>query len=278
LSGSYVYGNVPNSPCYGHSFQEPDMQIVAVQLDSVWEDKLASQARVRWLLQSADIASDALIILPEMFDTGFSMNVAVTAQSDSRESEVFLRELAKEFDSAVLGGVVGPIMNGQASNEAVCFAPDGSELVRYRKMQPFTLADEHVHYGAGDSHQIFEWRGVQIAPFVCYDLRFPEVFRPAARDGAELIAVIACWPEARSEHWVRLLQARSIENQAFTVGVNRCGTDPQFRYDGRSTAFDPHGNQLFEANANEQLLTCEIDANDVKTWRETFPAIQDMRG
>lgn len=253
------------------------MKVVALQLDPVWEDKAANHEKVRSILQATEIAPRSLIVLPEMFDTGFSMNVQATAQSESLESESFLKELAKETNSAVLAGVVGPMLNGQASNQAVAFAPDGRELVRYRKMQPFTSAGEEIHYGAGASHEIFEWDGVRIAPFVCYDLRFPELFRPAARDGAELIAVIACWPEKRSEHWVRLLQARSIENQAFVVGVNRCGEDPQFNFDGRSSAFDPHGNTMFEADATEQVLQCEILPRAVHEWRAAFPALKDMR-
>jgi predicted amidohydrolase len=176
-----------------------------------------------------------------------------------------------------MAGVAAPVENGQSKNEAVACAPNGTELVRYRKMQPFTPTGEDVHYGAGDHHQIFEWCGVKIAPFICYDLRFPEVFRPAAQDGAELIVVMACWPEARSEHWVRLLQARAIENQAYTLGVNRCGTDPKFRYDGRSVAFDPHGVCMFEANADEQVISINIDAAEVRDWRKRFPALRDMR-
>ena len=118
---------------------------------------------------------------------------------------------------------------------------------------------------------------MKVSPFVCYDLRFPEVFRPAAQDGAELIVVMACWPAKRSEHWVRLLQARAIENQAYVVGVNRCGTEPKFVYDGRSAAFDPHGKNLFEADDAEQVFHLEIDPNVVRDWREEFPALRDMR-
>lgn len=252
------------------------MKIFAVQLNSAWEDKSATHRRVRELLTDAPIEPDSLVVLPEMFDTGFSMNLAATAQSESRESEGLLRALASEFKAAVLGGVVSPIQQEQAENQAVAFDPDGTGLVRYRKMQPFTLADEHLFYGHGDRFEMFEWRGVKISPFICYDLRFPEIFRPAAQAGAELIIVIASWPAARSEHWVRLLQARAIENQAYVVGVNRCGDDPQFHFDGRTAAFDPHGRCLVEANAAEQVLPIEIDAAAVRQWRESFPALRDI--
>jgi predicted amidohydrolase len=252
------------------------MQVIAVQLDSVWENKEASHERVRRLLAAVQIVPGALIVLPEMFDTGFSMDVTKTAQTDARESESFLCWVAREHQAAVLGGVVGPAIGGVASNEAVCFAPDGSVLVRYRKMQPFTLAGEDLKYGCGDHHCVFSWQGLRIAPFICYDLRFPERFRPAARDGAELITVSACWPMARSEHWVRLLQARAIENLAYVVGVNRCGTEPTLKYDGRSAAFDHMGVPLFEADAAEQVLTTEVDVEAIRAWRERFPALRDM--
>ena len=253
------------------------MHLVAVQLDMIWQEKQVNHAKARKLLESASFEPGSLIVLPEMCDTGFSMNIQATAQTEARESEAFLRQLARDFDAAVMGGVVGPIVNGQASNEAVAFAPDGTELVRYRKMQPFSASGEDVKYRAGDRHQIFEWQGVKLAPFLCYDHRFPEVFRPAAREGAELIVVMACWPAIRSEHWVRLLQARAIENQAFTVGVNRCGNEPTLNFDGRSTGFDPHGNSLFETDGAEQVVSISIDAEVVRKWRRDFPALRDMK-
>lgn len=253
------------------------MQIFVVQLDMQWQDPPGNHQRVAAMLADADVPAGALIVLPEMFDTGFSMDLGATAQDSSRRSEALLRELAAQYDAAVLGGVVGPIVDGKASNEAVAFGPDGQELVRYRKMQPFSLAGEDAKYGAGDGHRIFNWGGAQIAPFICYDLRFPEIFRPAALDGAELFVVIACWPETRSEHWVRLLQARAIENQAIVVGVNRCGQDPHLSYDGRSAGFDCSGIALFELDAAQQTATVEIDPAQVRLWREQFPALRDIR-
>lgn len=253
------------------------MQIIAAQLNMAWQDKAANHARVRELLAGAEIQSGALVILPEMFETGFSMNVDATAQSDAREGEALLRELANEYGAAVMGGVAAPASDGRSKNECVAFAPDGTELVRYQKMQPFTLSGEDQHYPAGDSHQTFEWQGVKVAPFICYDLRFPERFRAAVKEGAELITLIACWPAARSEHWVRLLQARSIENLAPVVGVNRCGEEPNLVFDGRSAAFDHLGEPLFEADAQEQVLSTVIDLEAARKWRSKFPALRDMK-
>jgi predicted amidohydrolase len=254
------------------------MHIAAVQLDVRWEDRRANHARVRELLEPVDLAAGTLVVLPEMFDVGFSMKTEVTDPGEQSASEAFCRQLARDRNVAVLAGVVARAGAERLANEAVVFSPGGEELARYRKQHPFTPPGEHVHYPAGRGHVIFEWQGVRIAPFICYDLRFPELFRPAAKAGAELIVVIASWPDPRSEHWVRLLSARAIENQAFVLGVNRCGSDPFFGFDGRSCLFDPHGREVFHADARPQVLKAEIDVGEARRWREQFPALRDMSG
>jgi len=116
-----------------------------------------------------------------------------------------------------------------------------------------------------------------VAPFVCYDLRFPEVFRIAAARGAQLLAVIANWPSAREAHWLTLLRARAIENQAYVAGVNRCGEDPRLRYTGRSVIIDPRGEVLADAGSDEAVITADIDLADLEEYRRSFPALADMR-
>lgn len=251
------------------------MHVVAVQMDMAWQDIAKNHAQARQLLADNPPSAGSLVIFPEMFATGFSMNLDATR--DEGRSSQLLQELAAEYQCVTLGGIVGPVVDGAATNEAIAFAPDGSQLVRYVKQQPFSLSGEGGKYRAGSGHQIFQWQGVQISPFICYDLRFPERFRPAAAAGAELIVVIACWPQVRSEHWVRLLQARAIENLAAVVGVNRCGEEPNLSFDGRSTAFDHMGVQLFECDAKPQVVVADIDIDEVRRWRSKFPALQDMR-
>jgi len=247
------------------------MNIVAVQFDIVWEDPAANWAKVRALLEGTRVDAGSLIVLPEMFDTGFSMDVQRTAQGLERASESFLRELAAATDCAVLGGVVGPLDGAMASNEAVAFDPAGRELVRYRKQRPFTPSGEARVCRAGDSHAMFRWQDGWIAPFVCYDLRFPELFRPAARDGAEVLVVVANWPARRSEHWVRLLQARAIENQAFVVGVNRTGNDPANHHVGSSLICDPSGLVRVHAGAEPGVVGFRCDVGQVFDLRERLP-------
>lgn len=252
------------------------MQWVALQLDMVWKNKAANHEAVRAFLSKDKPEPGSLVVLPEMFETGFSMDVAETAQSEHREAEGFLRETAKQFDVAILGGIAAPIESGRSRNEAVAFAPDGTELMRYRKRRPFSVTREGEHYVAGDQAVVFEWQGVKIAPAICYDLRFPELFRESVRLGAEAFVVIACWPQVRSEHWVRLLQARAIENLGAVLGVNRCGTEPGLVYDGRSCAFDHLGQPQFEANGEPQIKAAEIDIDELRRWRRRFPALRDM--
>jgi predicted amidohydrolase len=256
------------------------MQALAVQLDIAWEDKPANFAKVRRLLDAARPQPGSLIVLPEMFATGFSMNVAAVHEAGDRPAEKFLAELAKAHQSTVIGGVVNLGPGGKGLNQALIYSPEGQPLVRYDKIHPFTLGDEAVHYTAGEKIALFDWQGggkvAKVAPFVCYDLRFPEIFRSAVRRGAQIMAVIANWPAKRAEHWTTLLKARAIENQACVIGVNRCGTDPKHAYPGRSLIIDPHGNVLADAGEREGVIQAEIDPTLVDSWRRDFPALKDM--
>src|SRR5207248_5294148 len=135
--------------------------------------------------------------------------------------------------------------DGRARNKALVFSPAGELLASYAKMQPFVPGGEAEHYAAGEKIVAFRWADFVISPFICYDLRFPEIFREAvAAHRPELFVVIANFPEKRIGHWVPLLQARAIENQAYVVGVNRIGKDPHYTYSGRSLIIDPHGEIL----------------------------------
>ncbi|MBX3733170.1 MAG: carbon-nitrogen family hydrolase [Verrucomicrobiae bacterium] len=254
------------------------MTVVGVQWAVSWEDKTANFNQVRRMLEGAAIPPGSLVVLPEMFSTGFSLRVDRTRQGEPPEGEEFLVALARETGSAVLGGVVGGRDGeGKPYNQAVAFAPDGRLLARYSKIHPFRFGDEALHYGAGDAVVTFEWGGFQIAPFVCYDLRFPEIFRSAVDQGATLFAVIAQWPLGRARHWSTLLRARAIENQSAVVGVNRCGTDPQLEYPGRTAIVDPQGNTLAEGDDTPRLVQAVLEPGAVAEWRASFPALRDRR-
>lgn len=253
------------------------MKILCCQLDIAWEDKRANYKKVRALLESASPPPESLVVLPEMFSTGFSMNVSAIQEGATSETERFLESVAREFRVFVLGGLVTPGKDGRGRNEAVVFHPDGKLLARYCKIHPFTFGGETQHYEAGSDIVLFDWAGFKVAPFVCYDLRFPEIFRIAAKRGAQLFAVIANWPSKRVNHWITLLQARAIENQAYVVGVNRSGNDPKLAYPGRSLIIDPLGEVIADAGTVETLASAAVDLAKVKAWRREFPALPDMR-
>jgi len=253
------------------------MNVQLVQSDIVWEDREANLKHVEGLLEAAKPVPGGLIILPEMFATGFSMNIAATAQEQGRAEEVFLRDIAEKYRCLVLGGVVSALGIDQARNEAVVFGPEGALACRYAKMRPFTFGGEPAAgYVAGTEVVTFSWQGFTVAPFICYDLRFPELFREAVKLGANLFVVIASWPVKRHQHWLTLLQARAIENQAFVIGVNRTGTDPHSHYNGRSVVVDPQGHIIADAGERERVLSAEVALEEVTRWRRDFPALQDM--
>ncbi len=253
------------------------MQVALVQLDIAWEDKRANHAKVRALLEKAKPPRGALVVLPEMFSTGFSMNAAEIAEGEARETERFLASAAKEFGVAMLGGVVTLGADGRGRNQAVAFGPDGAPLARYAKIHPFSYGEETKNYTGGTEIVLFEYAGFKIAPFVCYDLRFPEVFRAAVKRGAQLFTVIANWPEPREAHWLALLKARAIENQAYVVGVNRCGRDPKLAYSGRSQVIGPKGDVPVDAGTAEGVTLAELDLAPLLEWRRAFPALADMK-
>jgi len=251
------------------------MNLFAVQLDIAWENKAANFARTRALLATAAPEPGSLVVLPEMFSTGFSLNLAVTRQSEAREDEAFLADLAIDFGVFTLGGVVNPGESSMGRNQSVVHSPAGAVVVRYTKIHPFSLGGEAQTHEAGRDIVLCPWNGFTVAPFVCYDLRFPEIFRAAASRGANLFVVIALWPVKRQHHWLTLLQARAIENQAYVVGVNRVGQEPQYSYAGRSVVVDPHGIIVADAGEQERVLAAALSLETVEGWRRDFPALRD---
>lgn len=253
------------------------MKAFLVQLDPAWERKPENFARVEALLAPVKIPPNSLIVLPEMFATGFSFQLAATVDHEPSETEAFLRALAVRHRATVVGGLVRPGQQGKGRNEAVVFGPAGELAARYCKLHPFTLGGEAGWHEKGENILFFEWGGMVAAPFICYDLRFPEIFRRATQRGAELLVVIALWPTRRVEHWVTLLRARAIENQAWVIGVNRCGSESDLAYPGRSLVVNPHGEIVADAGSTEGITTADIDAQALRQWRQDFPALKDIR-
>lgn len=239
------------------------MQVAVLQLDCVWEDKAANYAKVRRLL--AGLTPGTLVMLPEMFATGFTANLALAEETGDAVAAI-----AKECRVNLLAGIVR-----QKRNEAVLFSEQGREVARYAKTHPFRIGGEATEAGQGPV--VVACGEFQLAPTICYDLRFPELYRAGMAQGANLFAVLASWPGSRIEHWLALLKARAIENQAYVIGANRCGRDPNHVYPGRSQIISPRGEIIADAGADEVLIQATLDLPALETYRREFPVLSARR-
>lgn len=254
------------------------MEVLGLQYDIAWEDKPANFKTVRTMLAQAAPEKGSLVVLPEMFATGFSMNVDAITESAGGVTEEFLANLALEFGIYILAGAAMRGRDGRARNKALVFSPAGELLAFYAKMRPFAPGGEAEHYAAGEQTAIFRWEDIVVSPFVCYDLRFPEIFREAAAaHRPELFVVIASWPEKRIHHWSALLKARAIENQAYVIGVNRIGKDPYYTYTGQSQIVDPQGDIIASAENKAGCVRARLDLANLRKYREGLPFLNDMR-
>ncbi|MBI1372133.1 MAG: carbon-nitrogen family hydrolase [Phycisphaera sp.] len=254
------------------------MQLVAVQLDTRWHDKRANHEKVRALLGETAIEPGAMIVLGEMFATGFSLEVDTIAENDTHETAAFLAELAREHRATVVGGAVTRDKNtGKGRNEALVFDAEGDEIARYCKMHPVSFLGELDCYVKGDRVVTFGWGDAKVSPLICYDLRFPEAFRIAVRGGTEVLVVIASWPAKRHAHWLNLAVARAIENQCYVVAVNRTGDDPNHTHVGGTRIIDFRGDVLADAGSNERVITAKADLAALRAYRQEVPVLTDMR-
>ena len=209
------------------------MNVYCCQLEPAWEDKVSNFESLASLLSDSAIPSNRTlcIVLPEMFATGFSMDFAKLAETPEQSPTLdFLSKLARQHQSAVLAGMVFN-RDGALTNDAVLIDSSGQVVGDYAKIHPFSPSGEKDAGSSGSWVRTMPLGDWTLAPFVCYDLRFPEIFR-LATPAAELLVVLANWPSPRVEHWVTLLRARAIENQAYVIGVNRSGSDPNLDFPG----------------------------------------------
>ncbi|MBK1835488.1 carbon-nitrogen family hydrolase [Roseibacillus ishigakijimensis] len=252
------------------------MRVYCCQLDPVWEKRDHNLARLSERLAEEKPEPGSLIVLPEMFATGFSMDFATLAEpADHSPTLTFLATEACRHRCAILAGLVLE-REGLLSNEAALITAQGEIQGSYQKIHPFSPSGEEKVATPGSWVKTFPLGDWRLAPLICYDLRFPEVFRLAAPE-AELFIVIANWPTPRVDHWRTLLRARAIENQSYVVGVNRVGSDPNMDFPGHSLIIDPQGQILAEGNEQAGIITAELDRAALHQWRDTFPAHRDRR-
>jgi predicted amidohydrolase len=252
-------------------------RIAAVQHDIVWEDREANFARLAPLVEGAVGLGAELVLLTETFSTGFSMTPGIGEPEDGPSADFLHAQAARH--GVWVGGSCPEIAPGAdlPFNSLVLAGPDGATH-RYRKLHPFTHAGEHERFRAGEKPVTVEIAGLRVTPFVCYDLRFADIFWTAAPD-TDVYLVPANWPSPRRLHWQTLLRARAIENQAYVVGCNRVGTAGDgTEHVGDSRIVSPTGELLATASGVETVLLADVDAAEVTATRERFRFMADRRG
>ena len=253
------------------------MKIALVQLDIEWESKKANLESAQVFVEKAAHEKCDIVVFPEMFNTGFSMNVPTIAEDEDGETASFLSETSKKYAINLIAGFSARSLTGERGrNLAVAYNRKGGLIARYAKLHPFSYAKEDQYYIAGNNTVVFNIDGMPASIFICYDLRFPEVFRSIAKE-VQAIFVIANWPAVRKDHWETLLKARAIENQCFVIGVNRTGKDGNgIYYSGDSRIFDPSGHKICSGGEMDEFVTGEINPRDVIEARSGFPFLKDM--
>lgn len=250
------------------------MKVAAVQHDIVWEDRDANLGRLGPMIAGAVADGVRMVVLAEMFAVGFSMNTEVVAEDEGGPTSTWMAERAAEHGVWVCGSVPERRPGGERpSNVFVLAGPDGT-VHRYAKRKPFGYGGETDHYDPGPSSLTVDIEGVAVTPFVCYDLRFADLFWERA-SGTDLYLVVASWPTPRRHHWRTLLTARAIENQAYVVGVNRIGSGGGLDYGGDTCVIDPMGSVTSAPSEEELVLVADIDPAVVADTRERFPFLAD---
>ncbi len=247
-----------------------DIRITPVQSELLWEQPEDNRAQFEALL--TPLAGDTdLVVLPEMFTTGFSMNALANAEPPGGDTEQWLQSLAQAGNYAVTGSIA--VRDGDDVYNRMLFATP-ERVYHYDKRHLFRMGGEHKRYRAGTERVIVPWRGWRICLQVCYDLRFPVFARN--RDDYDMLVYVANWPAARRHHWRLLLQARAVENQVCAVGVNRIGSDAnQLTYTGDSLVVAADGAVLLDCEANAGAPTVAVDGEQQTAYRQQFPCHRD---
>jgi len=250
------------------------MKIALIQYNPDWENKESNKQKILSMIK--DIEGVELFVFPEMTLTGFTMKSKEMSETIQADSFRFFSSIAKEKSTNIFAGIIER-RNKNIYNTLIHIKPDGELVKLYRKVHPFSYSGENKHYYAGSKPAMTKIKSWKIGLTICYDLRFPELFRKYGRKRSHLIVNIANWPDTRIEHWRTLLKARAIENQCYVAGVNRVGKDPKLNYVGYSSVFDPMGKEIVAVENEEKVIVVDLDKNYVNEVREKFPFLDDIK-
>ncbi len=248
------------------------MRVSVLQPDLAWEDKSLNFLLLEKLILPLYGKTD-LIILPELFSTGFTMNTGLLAEGPEKETYNWMKDIAKRSNAGICGSYI--IKEEDNYYNRFVFVEPAGNCNMYDKRHLFSPGEENLHFVPGNNRLIFNYKGFRIAPYICYDLRFPVWSRN--KNDTDLIIYVANWPSSRRNAWNILLKARAIENQCFVAASNRIGTDGMgLHYSGDSVIIDPRGEVIAAAdNGLEQSVTADLSLNELNEFRNKFPVFKD---
>ncbi|MDE6626822.1 MAG: carbon-nitrogen family hydrolase [Lachnospiraceae bacterium] len=251
------------------------MRVGLTQMDIVWEDKEKNMVKAEKLMEQAAGQKVDLLVFPEMTLTGFTMDTVLAGEEMLFSPTLrFFKDASRKYHMAMAFGYVEDF-GGEYYNKLMIVS-DGRIVYDYDKIHPFTYGQEGEHYIGGHEVKSVLLKDMELSGFVCYDLRFPEVFQ-AVSEHADMILVIANWPKERMLHWETLLRARAIENQCYMIGVNRTGKGNGLEYGESSMAFDPMGDRLTKAHSKSELMVVDVEPERVRDIRKRFPFKADRQ-
>ncbi|AHM60848.1 nitrilase/cyanide hydratase and apolipoprotein n-acyltransferase [Flammeovirgaceae bacterium 311] len=254
-----------------------DLTITLIQTELYWHEPSANLAALEEKIWQINTETD-LIVLPEMFTTGFTMDAKEHAEPMNSRTFRWMKQLAAQTGAVVTGSYIVQ-EGGKYFNRLIWMQPDG-EYQHYDKRHLFRMANEHDHFSPGEKPIICEWKEWRICPLICYDLRFPVWSRNRVREDGnlsyDLLLYVANWPAARIDAWKILLQARAVENLCYVAGVNRVGIDGKgIDYNGYSSLINPKGEVLYQEQRRQYICTQKISASELREYRSKFPAQMD---
>ena len=248
------------------------LQVALIQSDLVWENPSANRKQFEKKINSLSNNSD-LVVLPEMFTTGFTMNASAVAETMEGETVQWLQYLAQKKSIAITGSII--VSENSTFYNRLLFVHPSGKIDFYDKKHTFTLASEHETFSAGTERIMVDYKGWKICPLICYDLRFPIWARNT--EDYDLLLYVASWPKPRIEAWDSLLKARAIENMSYTIGVNRVGVDANnYEYTGNTVCYDTLGNCLAKnSEGTEEILIVELNKQEQTKIRNRFRFLDD---
>lgn len=249
-----------------------NLNVLGIQFDIVWKNKEENLAYLNREFEKLENNNLDLVVLPEMFQTGFCFDKILAENYHSSQTIIWLKNWALQLETTIMASLMVE-ENGMIFNRLVVVSKN-DQIKHYDKRHLFSMSNEPQHFSAGNEKLIFEVNGWRICPMICYDFRFPVWVRNTEK--YDVLVFVANWPQRRSMHWEKLLEARAIENQCYVVGINRIGDDGNGVYhDGRSAIINPLGEKIIQKiNASGQLIA-QLNKHDLEEIRLNMPFLND---